>query len=374
MNNIDRRLVKSQAKELIKGKVFPLFLVIFIVSVLSGGASGGISFIQSFNDDSQYSDYNFDKNNGYSESDENYFNNFNFENPIENFEYNAEDSIESGIKKLSPANIKVNFSSGIITVVFIPLYITMSGLFVAFIRRNTSDAFRLDTMLENLFKNSFSRNYFKKLLAGILRAVICGLLMIVFIIPGIIAYYSTYFTYQIMCDYPNLSSTEALKLSKKMVKGNRTELFVMNLSFIGWCLLYPITLGLIGIYVEPYFHTTNALYYENFRIRAIENGVLTNDDFLSADEKAAKYYNSANYSQNGYNTYSNGYSNGSTVNNQTSYQTPPYQQNRQNTAQNYSYNPNRYSQSEGRGYYYEKPETDNPDENVTQTDNQNDNI
>ena len=47
------------------------------------------------------------------------------------------------------------------------------------------------------------------------------LLAILFIIPGIIFSYSAYFSSQIMNDYPNLKPTEAIKLSKKMIKGNR---------------------------------------------------------------------------------------------------------------------------------------------------------
>lgn len=362
MNNIDRKLVKSQARDLIKGKVFQLFLIILIVSILTGGLANGINLVYNLGNDSQYTDFNFDKNNHSAESDEDYFSNFNFENPIEDFEFHSQNSISEIADYFQTAKININFTSEIVCIVFIPLYITMTALFVAFVRRNPNEEFRLGVMIENLFKNSFSKNYGKRLLTGLLRECICALLMCLFIVPGVIAYYSTYFTYQILCDFPNLSPVEAIKLSKKMITGHRTELFVMNLSFIGWYLLYPVTLGFIGIYVEPYKYTTDDLYYENFRLRAIETGVLTEDDFLSDAERAAKYAPPSGYNQPNYNP-NNGNFNAQ----------PPYQQSQQqSTQQPYSYRPEQYTQPENPNYYYspyEKPDfTENktdPGENET---------
>ena len=92
-----------------------------------------------------------------------------------------------------------------------------------------------------------------------------------------------------MCENPNLKPMEALKLSKKMVAGNRGELFALDLSFIGWWILCGISFGIASIYAIPYYLTTQALYYENFKIRALQEGRITEDDFLSQEEKANKY-------------------------------------------------------------------------------------
>ncbi|UKI22752.1 MAG: DUF975 family protein [Anaerotruncus sp.] len=80
---------------------------------------------------------------------------------------------------------------------------------------------------------------------------------------------------------------QAIMLSKKIVKGHRSELFALDLSFIPWYLLCFAVFPLI--YVVPYVSTTQALYYENFKARAIQLGVVTEDDFLSDAQKAAKY-------------------------------------------------------------------------------------
>lgn len=55
-----------------------------------------------------------------------------------------------------------------------------------------------------------------------------------------------------------------------MVAGNRGELFALDLSFIGWWILTGITFGIASIYVVPYYFTTQALYYENFKLRALQ--------------------------------------------------------------------------------------------------------
>ena len=74
-----------------------------------------------------------------------------------------------------------------------------------------------------------------------------------------------------------------------MVDGHRGELFRLDLSFILWWLLMACTAGIAGIYVLPYYKTTRALYYQNFRMRALATGQLTEDDFLSEAERMAKY-------------------------------------------------------------------------------------
>lgn len=112
----------------------------------------------------------------------------------------------------------------------------------------------------------------------------------------------------------------------------------MNLSFIPWYILYTLTCGLGYIYVAPYLEATNALYYENFRIRALQEGRITEDDFLSDNQIRAKY---ANFYAN-----PNGAQNGN-----------PYQQNGNPYQQN-GYQPNNqqyYNQQNSNPYYNAQP-------------------
>lgn len=50
-----------------------------------------------------------------------------------------------------------------------------------------------------------------------------------------------------------------------MMRGNKGRLFVLYLSFFGWYLLVPLTLGIILIWLAPYLSTTVALFYEDLK-------------------------------------------------------------------------------------------------------------
>lgn len=327
---LKRSLIKHQAKQLIKGNVLKLFVISLIVSLCVYLVSGIMSGISTYNTFSlfneiykgiseadsvedfiedyfynyfgdyygdyfgDYFDEYFDdyKNEFFGGSDDsNYFDGFGDEGWDFNNFSGEMGLIPTGNDAVSGAykGFRVSFFSGsslpfIITVVLAPLAVTLAGLYVSFIR---GKRFGFDEGLKSVFVDAFKVNYLKKLGVNFFRALVTALLSMLFVIPGIIFNYSSYFAFQIMCDYPGLTAWEAIRLSKKIVKGNRFELFLLELSFIPWAFLcifiFPI------IYVAPYYGTTIALYYENFRLRAIQEGRVTEDDFLSDAERCAKY-------------------------------------------------------------------------------------
>lgn len=81
------------------------------------------------------------------------------------------------------------------------------------------------------------------------------------VIPGIVKGYSYLMAPYILADNPGMTAREALSESKRMTNGHKFDLFVLGLSFIGWFLLIPITLGLIMIWLVPYTNATLANYY-----------------------------------------------------------------------------------------------------------------
>lgn len=66
-------------------------------------------------------------------------------------------------------------------------------------------------------------------------------------------------------DYPELTPREAMKISREMMSGQKWELFVLDLTFIGWILLSIITFGVGMIFVEPYMSTARATFYEDLK-------------------------------------------------------------------------------------------------------------
>lgn len=320
MNNINRSLVKSQAKQIIKDKIFALFVLSAIVIFLTQGLTIGVNvysdsddienlfgpknsngysdnsnqntpedFFKYFNGEQSDDDNSYDDDDSYDDGDSS------SDNPIESFgqSYNGGDT---GITNTSVNTSRIGYFSDtgirgltVLSIVLSPLLVSLLGFYVILVKRDPSEQFSLGEEIKNIFKVSFDATYGKKLVVTILRTLFITLWCFLFIIPGIVYNYSSYFSFQIMCENPNLKPMEALKLSKKMVAGNRGELFALDLSFIGWWILCGISFGIASIYAIPYYLTTQALYYENFKIRALQEGRITEDDFLSQEEKANKY-------------------------------------------------------------------------------------
>ncbi|MCH5321764.1 MAG: DUF975 family protein, partial [Eubacterium sp.] len=316
MNDINRSLVKSQAQQIIKGKVFYLFLITLVVTILTGGLTSVYNFGSNLSDEiinSYGSGSSYDNGYGYYGDFDDYFernfgdDGFDFydNNPFEDFEYrpsSLETPAKISVTAFPIAFAGVGMLSSVAAFVLAPLAVTLAGMYVSLIRRNANERFNFGKEFGGIFKNTFNDTFANKLVLNILLGLLTVALSLLFIIPGIIFTYSAYFSMQIMNDYPNLKPSEVIKLSKKMIKGNRTELFVLDLSFIAWYLLVAITFGIAGIYVIPYVRTTKALYYENFRLRALAQGRITEDDFLSDEERIMKYngYNMNNPYQQGY--------------------------------------------------------------------------
>lgn len=89
-----------------------------------------------------------------------------------------------------------------------------------------------------------------------------GLLLVV---PGIIASYAYSMAPYIMADRPELTGGEAIALSKRLMKGKKRKLFLLDLSYAGWILLGILTLGILLIWVIPRMDAARAAFYEDIR-------------------------------------------------------------------------------------------------------------
>ena len=102
---------------------------------------------------------------------------------------------------------------------------------------------------------------------GILKTIYETLWSLLLVIPGIVKSYSYAMTMFIMQDHPELSGNAAITKSREMMDGHKFDLFLLDLSFIGWYLLGILTFGILIIfYVEPYHAATRANFYEQLRV------------------------------------------------------------------------------------------------------------
>ena len=107
------------------------------------------------------------------------------------------------------------------------------------------------------FKVKYGRNIGTLLLVGI-KTVLWTLL---FIIPGIIKTYEYAIIPYILADDPEISSKDAFKKAKQMMKGNKWRLFKLEFSFIGWAVLCVLTLGIGMFFLIPYVNAAAAEFY-----------------------------------------------------------------------------------------------------------------
>ncbi len=95
----------------------------------------------------------------------------------------------------------------------------------------------------------------------VLESVFIFLWSLLFIIPGLVAAYRYRLAYYILLDDPHKSPLQCIRESKELMRGYKGELFVLDLSFIGWQFLILLTFGILGIWKEPYIAVTYANFY-----------------------------------------------------------------------------------------------------------------
>lgn len=104
------------------------------------------------------------------------------------------------------------------------------------------------------------------IMIGILRFIWTFLWSLLLVFPGIIkrlAYSQAQFIYKDAVDNgQKMPYHEAITRSRHLMNGHKWELFVINLSFIGWWILSTITLRLADFWTMPYYRLTLACFYQ----------------------------------------------------------------------------------------------------------------
>ena len=85
------------------------------------------------------------------------------------------------------------------------------------------------------------------------------------IIPGIIKAYSYSMAPFILAENKGMGALEAIKKSQEMTNGHKMDLFVLDLSFLGWILLGCVTFGIAFIWALHYMSAKLANYYNELK-------------------------------------------------------------------------------------------------------------
>lgn len=142
--------------------------------------------------------------------------------------------------------------------------IVFTGIFSIGIARLTLDVVRKKdekAQLEKVFSGFTDNKIGDNIILGLLIFLFEFLWSLLFIIPGIIKHYSYSMSYFIKIDNPEFESKQCIDESRKLMKGHKWQLFVFDLSFIGWYIVGALCLGVGTLWVNAYYKTALAEFY-----------------------------------------------------------------------------------------------------------------
>ena len=209
----NRQQVKEQAKLIMKRNYWKMFVVTLLTGILTGGKTTIIERVQDF--------------------------------ASNNLSYDAQPIFySSNFQYIFYSFISVASILGILYTIFIGNVIVV-GKNGYFIKNNNENP-----ELSEIFKG-FKGNYLNvvKILFLMDLKTLLWLAYEYSMIPYLLA------------ENPNLSADEAFSLSKQMTTGQKMDLFVLDLSFLGWIILGLICCGIGILFVLPYPEATKAEVY-----------------------------------------------------------------------------------------------------------------
>lgn len=233
----DRIAVKAQGKEAFKKNYWPSVAVAFIMSLLLGGTGGAVSNATSSVPDTTQ------------------------------VHYEVSGDLDAAIDAITPeqAVLIIGAIAGVLmtilaisSIIRIVLFnpITVGGNH--FFKKNV----RGESPTVGTIVDGFSP-YAHVVVTMLLKDVFVALWSLLLIVPGVIKSYEYRLVPYLVKDHPELKPVEVLKLSSRMMQGNKWAAFVMDLSFLGWLILGIFTFNLGNIFwTFPYQDNADAALYE----------------------------------------------------------------------------------------------------------------
>ena len=176
------------------------------------------------------------------------FYNFLFSLNFSNLNFN---SLCKGVNLgLFGAGFAINYT--ILIFLFYPIQVGLRRYIVNTIRgeHNISD-----------FWYVFKNNLFSLILVGFLSSLYIFLFSLLLFIPGLIKSYEYRMIPYIVGENPEMSFKEAASLSKRMTDGQKMDIFILDISFLGWSFLSALCAPVGVFFVTPYINVTEAELY-----------------------------------------------------------------------------------------------------------------
>jgi len=242
-----REFLKNRAKAVLKVSYWKAFLISLIIAISGGGGNRSSNFNWNFN--------NHTSTNGFT-------------------------PFTKATTDMFPFLLLITFIILFVIVLFAlafriflgyPLEVGARRFFVQSAQNNTDMNY-----LGYAFVNG---RYFNIIKTMVWRGILTFLYFLLLIVPGIIKSYAYRMVPYILSDNPNIDYKRALELSDKMTDGEKMNMWVLDLSFIGWYILGSILLFIGVLFVMPYENATKAELYLVLRKNALDHGLCSDEDF-----------------------------------------------------------------------------------------------
>lgn len=135
------------------------------------------------------------------------------------------------------------------------------GLYSAFLN-NSRYGQKLN--VADLFKG-FSDDFGQTFLIGLMTSIFTALWSLLFVIPGIIKMYGYSMAFYVKADHPDYNWKQCLDESQIIMSGHKWDLFVLQLSFVGWAIVGSLCLGVGLLWVSAYEEAAMSLFYEDIK-------------------------------------------------------------------------------------------------------------
>lgn len=166
---------------------------------------------------------------------------------------------------VSAAAAATTVAAGLVQIFILgPIEVALINAFLAYDRDQTRVG-----LIESMFRNAFDKNYLHKVLGMFLMTLFVALWSLLLIIPGLIKGYAYALTPFILEENPEMSAYDAIKYSEKMMMGHKWDLFILNLSFIGWFILCCFTFGIGFLWLAPYIQLAQCEFYEDIKAEQV---------------------------------------------------------------------------------------------------------
>ena len=116
---------------------------------------------------------------------------------------------------------------------------------------NVADVFR-----------GFPEDFGGTLLLGLLSSLFTFLWGLLLVVPGIVKAYSYSQAFFVKVDRPEYDWRACMDESIQLMDGHKMDLFMLDLSFLGWYIVGALCIGVGTLWVYPYHMAARTKFYE----------------------------------------------------------------------------------------------------------------